>query len=482
MATMRFHVPVGVFIAVVLLPVTVLGQTSSLTYAKDIAPLLNAKCVTCHRPGEVAPMSLMTYNDVRPWARAIKSKVVSRQMPPWYAEGEPGKWHNDRRLSQAEIEKISAWADAGAPRGNESDMPAPPRFAQGWNHPSGRPPDVIVEAPEMKVTAEGESPWLFAYVKLPFQGDIWVAASQIVPGNRGAVHHVMVTDVRLPPNVTLDAEGRVQIPQGVPSGPPPGPPPPQTGGGGAPDASGAGDEGFTMGFYGGWEPGIDAAVVFPEGVASHITGTHFMFNLHYQATGRATTDKTRIGLWLQKGPVTHELRGSTVSMGSEVFLVEGKELTGRYTAQVTQDVLPPGTATVLNIPAFAENYRLTNILPVRRELTAYAFQPHMHLRGKSMKYTAVYPDGREEVLINVPKYDFNWQIVYELAKPITLPAGSAIRVEAVWDNSAKNKYNPRPDQEVRWGEQSWDEMMSPLVYGSVQLRNPIVPVTPQPQR
>ena len=151
---MRFHVPVGVFIAVVLLPVTVLGQTSSLTYAKDIAPLLNAKCVTCHRPGEVAPMSLMTYNDVRPWARAIKSKVVSRQMPPWYAEGEPGKWHNDRRLSQAEIEKISAWADAGAPRGNESDMPAPPRFAQGWNHPSGRPPDVIVEAGGVGVEIE----------------------------------------------------------------------------------------------------------------------------------------------------------------------------------------------------------------------------------------------------------------------------------------------------------------------------------------
>ena len=220
-------------------------------------------------------------------------------------------------------------------------------------------------------------------------------------------------------------------------------------------------------------------MVYPEGVAAHIIGTHFMFNLHYQATGRATTDKTRIGLWLQKGPVTHELRGSTVSMGSEVFLVKGKELTGRYTAQVTQDVLPPGMATVLNIPAFAENYRLTNILPVRREMTVYAFQPHMHLRGKSMKYTAVYPDGREEVLINVPKYDFNWQIVYELAKPITLPAGSAIRVEATWDNSAKNKYNPRPDQEVRWGEQSWDEMLSPLVYGSVRLATPVIPVAPQ---
>ena len=225
-----------------------------------------------------------------------------------------------------------------------------------------------------------------------------------------------------------------------------------------------------MGFYGGWEPGVDAAVVFPEGVAEHITGTHFMFNLHYQATGKATTDRTRIGLWLQKGPVTHELRGSTVSMGSEVFLADGKELTGQYTAMVTTDVIPPSMRTVPNIPAFAENYRLMNVLTVRREMTLYAFQPHMHLRGKSMKYTAVYPDGREEVLINVPKYDFNWQIVYELAKPITLPAGSTIHAEATWDNSTKNKYNPRPDQEVRWGEQSWDEMFSPIIRGAVKLQ------------
>ena len=168
--------------------------------------------------------------------------------------------------------------------------------------------------------------------------------------------------------------------------------------------------------------------------------------------------------------------------GGSVYIVDGKELTGQFTAMVTQDVLPPGTVTVPNIPAFADNYRLTSIQPVRQEITLYTFQPHMHLRGKSMKYTVVFPDGREEVLLNVPKYDFNWQIVYELAEPVTLPAGSVIRVEAVWDNSAKNKYNPKPEQEVRWGEQSWDEMFSPIIRSAVQLKSPIIPVTQQSQR
>ena len=152
-----------------------------------------------------------------------------------------------------------------------------------------------------------------------------------------------------------------------------------------------------------------------------------MFNLHYQPSGRATTDKTRIGLWLQKGPVTHELGGlhrRRWGFGGTVYIVDGKELTGQLTAMVTQDVLPPGTVTVPNIPAFADNYRLTSIQPIRQETTLYIFQPHMHLRGKSMRYTAVFPDGREEAPINVPHDDFNWQIVYQFATPVTIPAGT----------------------------------------------------------
>jgi len=464
----RPHATVIWIIAVAVFPAAVAAQTAAPTFAKDIAPLVNAKCVTCHRPGEVAPMSLMTYEEVRPWARAIKAKVVSRQMPPWYAEGEPGKWRNDRRLTQPEIDKLVAWADAGAPRGNASDMPPPPKFAQGWNHPSGRPPDLIIEAPELKVPAEGESPWQNVYAKIPFQGDVWIQASQVVPGNRAVVHHVLVTSTTLPADVSIDAEGRLQLPPGGRgAGGRQGGPPPQAAGGGIPGGLGS--------FSGGWEPGLDNAVSYGPGVAERVSGTHLVFNIHYQPNGRATTDKTRVGLWLQKDPVTHATTGPGIGMGSETFIVEGKELTGRYTAQVTQDLLPPGVKTVPNIPAFAESYRLTQLVPIRRDTVLYSIQPHMHLRGQSAKYTAVFPDGREEVLLNVPRYDFNWQIVYEYATPVMLPAGTTVRVDATWSNSPKNRYNPRADQAIFWGEQSWDEMLSPILRGAVKLESPITP-------
>jgi hypothetical protein len=469
---MRSYVLVGCMITAVLIPAAVFAETPKPTFAKDIAPILYARCAMCHRPGEVAPMSLMSYNDVRPWARAMKVQVVTRTMPPWHAEGEPGKWRNDRRLSQAEIDKIVAWVDVGAPRGNDSDMPAPPRFAQGWNGPDGRPPDVIIEAPEMNVPAEGESPWQYVFVKLPFQGDVWVAASQVVPGNRAAVHHVLVLATTLPPNATVDAQGRMKLGAS---------PAPGTVGSASnarsPQPSGDAIPGGG-GFQAGWEPGIDTALTYGPGVAERIHGTHLLFNLHYQANGHATTDKTRVGLWLQKGSVAYSSVGAGVGLGSETFIVNGKELTGRYTAQVTTDILPPGIKTVPNIPAGDDNYHMTALLPIRQEMVLYSIQPHMHLRGRSMKYTAVYPDGREEELMNLPHYDFNWQIVYEFAKPVTLPAGTTVRVDARWDNSANNRYNPRPDQEVFWGEQSWDEMFSPIMRAVVKLKEPIMPAAP----
>jgi hypothetical protein len=466
---MRSHVAVGSIVVGVLFPAMAFAQTLTPSFGKDIAPILYSRCVMCHRPGEVAPMSLMSYDEVRPWVRAIKNKVVARQMPPWYAEGEPGRWRNDRRLDQAEIDKITAWVDAGAPRGDDTAMPAPPQLAQGWNHPSGKPPDLIIEAPELKVPAEGESPWQNVYVKLPFPGDVWVAAAQVVPGNRGVVHHVLVTSATLPPDSTIDAEGRVKLPSGS-----------EAGGrvARAAQAAGGGVPGGLGGFSAGWEPGVDAPITYGPGVAERLSGTHLVFNIHYQANGHSTTDKTRLGIWLANGPITHSTTGPGVGMGSETFIVGGKELVGRYTAQVTQDVPPPGTKTVPNIPAFAENYRLTQIIPIRQEIVLYSIQPHMHLRGHSISYTAVLPDGRQEGLLNVPRYDFNWQIVYEFAKPVTLPAGTTIHVDATWDNSTQNKYNPGPDREVFWGEQSWDEMLSPILRGVVKLKEPVIPTPP----
>lgn len=423
-------------------------------------------------------MSLMTYNEVRPWARAIKAKIVARQMPPWYAEGEPGKWSNDRRLTQAQIDKVVAWVNAGAPQGTDS-VPAPPQFAHGWNHPSGRPPDLIVEAPEMKVPAEGESPWQFVYVKLPFKGDVWVEAAQVVPGNRAVVHHVLVMPAALPPNAEVDADGRMKLGAAPNQGQSVDPvvraatPRPQPAGDALPGGA-AGD------FSAGWEPGLDTAVTYGPGVAARLSGNYLLFNLHYQPNGHATTDRTRVGIWLQKDPVSYTGGGTGLGLGSETFIVNGKELTGRYTAQVTLDVPPPGTKTVPDIAAGDPDYRLTALLPIRQDMVLYSIQPHMHLRGKSMKYTAVYPDGREEELLNVPHYDFNWQIVYNYAKPVKLPAGTTIRVDAKWDNSANNKYNPHPDQVVYWGEQSWDEMFSPILRAVAPLKEPIMPTAPVP--
>jgi hypothetical protein len=468
---MRAQVPIGWIIAAALFPATASAQASNPSFAKDIAPILYSRCVMCHRPGEVAPMSLMSYDEVRPWARAIKNKVVARQMPPWYAEGEIGKWRNDRRLTQAEIDKIAAWVDAGTPRGDDSDLPALPQLAEGWNHPSGKPPDLIIEAPELKVSAEGENPWQNVYVKIPFESDVWVAAAQVLPGNRAVVHHIVVTSTTLPPDASVDAEGRLTLPGGSldPAGRVSNTRPAQAAGGTFP---GLGS------FFAAWEPGVDVPMSYGPDIAERISGTHFVFNIHYQANGHAVTDKSRVGLWLQRGPVKHTTTGPSVGMGSETFIFDGKELAGRYTAQVTTDIPPPGVKTVPNIPAGAENYRLTVLLPIRQEMVLYGIQPHMHVRGRSIKYTAAFPDGREEELLSVPHYDFNWQIVYDFAKPVTLPAGTTVRVEATWDNSTKNKYNPRPDREVLWGEQSWDEMLSPQLRAVVQLKSPIIPTLP----
>ena len=465
----RVRAQFGWLIAVVLFPAMAEAQSSTPSFAKDVAPILYSRCATCHRPGEVAPMSLMSYTEVRPWVRAIKAKVVSRQMPPWSAEGEPGKWHNDRRLTQAEIDKLVAWVDAGAPRGDDSGVPGPPQFAAGWNHPSGKPPDLIIEAPELKVPADGETPWQNVYVKLPFQGDVWVEGAQVLPGNRPVVHHIVVTSTTLPAEATIDAEGRLTLPGGA------------DGARRQRPAQGANTGNIPGGFgsfSAAWEPGVDVANSYGPEIAERISGTHLVFNIHYQANGRETKDKSRVGIWLQRNPVQYSATGPGVGVGSETFIFDGRELAGRYSAQVTQDILPAGVQTVPNIPAHAENFRLTQIFPVRRDMELFSIQPHMHVRGRSIRYTAVFPDGREEELLNVPRYDFNWQIVYQYAKRVTLPAGTTIRVDATWDNSTKNKYNPSPEKEVLWGEQSWDEMLSPTLRGVVKLDSPITPNAP----
>ena len=364
-----------------------------VTFAKDVAPILYNRCVECHRAGEIAPMSLVTYNEARPWAKAIKQKVLDRSMPPWLAAPENNHFRNDRRLSEREISIITNWVDAGAPKGDDKDLPAPPKFEQGWA--IGKPDAVIALDEEVAVPPEGVIPYKYLTVQTNFTEDKWVQAAEIRPGNRKVVHHIIIFVQEPGGKTELSGEGR------------PG-------------------RGFKLcGFAPGEQP-----KVFPPGTARLIKkGSKLTFQMHYTPSGEATTDRSYVGLVFSKTPV------------------QKIALTG--TATNARFVIPPGD----------DNYEVRSSWTAPEDVRIVDLMPHMHVRGKDFTYTAVYPDGRSEVLLRVSKYDFNWQLLYQFKDPMFLPKGSRLDCVAHFDNSARNKYNPDPAREVRWGDQTWEEMM-----------------------
>jgi len=389
------------------------------TFTKDVAPILNDRCVVCHRPGDIAPMPLQTYEQVRPWASAIKEVVLLRRMPPWFADPRHGQFRNDRRLSQAQVDTLIAWASAGAPRGDAKDLPPPPKFPDGWTN--DRPPDLVVEMPvEVKVPATGVLDMQNYYVKVPFTEEKFVEAVELRPGNRAVVHHSIVNIVTLPDDTT--AEQRVS--------------------------------GKKLGRTGwkliGQAPG-KGFERHHEGTAKRIVpGSYFEFNMHYTPTGkREETDRTVLGLWFARGPVQHEVM--TTSAAQELYLNDKK---------ITRRELP-------NIPANAPNWAIAGKMNVKDDITVYSLSPHMHFRGKDMKFTVTHPDGREQVILNVPNYHYQWQLNYEFETPVKVPGGSVITVLAHFDNSRNNPRNPAPDEEVIWGQQSWNEMFIPWMEYSV---------------
>jgi len=366
---------------------------STVTFTKDVAPILYDRCVDCHRPGEIAPMSLLTYNEARPWAKAIKEKVLDRSMPPWLASAENHLFKNDRRLSQKEIDTIAAWVDAGAPKGNDHDLPSQPKFEQGWS--IGKPDAVISLDQAVAVPAEGVIPYKYLTVQTNFTEDKWVQAAEIRPGNRKVVHHVIIF-VQEPGNRTeLTGEAR-------------------------------GGMGYKLcGFAPGEQP-----KVFPPGTARLIKkGSKLTFQMHYTPNGEATTDRSYVGLIFSKTPV------------------QKTALTG--TAINSRFVIPAGDA----------NFEVLSSWTATDDVRIIDLMPHMHVRGKDFTYTAVYPDGHSEVVLQVSKYDFNWQLLYQFTEPLFLPKGARLDCVAHFDNSARNKYNPDPAKEVRWGDQTWEEMM-----------------------
>ncbi|MGA3043396.1 MAG: thiol-disulfide isomerase [Bryobacteraceae bacterium] len=391
------------------------GDTRMVTFHKDVQPLLQQRCQICHRAGEAAPFSVATYQQVRPWAKAIREAVLTRKMPPWFADAAPGTFSNDNRLSQEEIDTLTAWADAGAPAGDPKDAPKPVVFAQGWRIGN---PDVILEMPEeFHVPASGEVAWQYFAVPTKFTEDKWIQAAEARPGNPAAVHHIRVFARAPGSKAFMELDSQTSQDRQHPKEPP------KDDGSGVLIGPDIGAEELAA-----FVPGGDPVELQPGQALLVKAGSDLVVEVHYTTTGKPQTDRSRVGFVFANRP-PH--------------------------VRVTE----VGTANFnFRIPAGAANHRVDSRITLREDMTVLSVWPHMHLRGKAMQLRAVYPSGESEVLLNVPHYDFNWQMSYVLAKPRLLPKGTRLETVVFFDNSANNPSNPDPKADVYWGDQTWEEM------------------------
>ena len=431
------------------------------TFTKDVAPIVFDKCVSCHRPGEVAPMSLLTYEEVRPWAKAIEAKVKSGEMPPWGADPRYGKFSNDRTLTPAQIDTIVAWVKNGAPKGDDADMPKAPALVTGWIF--GTDPDFVLEMPtEYHVPPEGELNMLNFYAPVPFKEDRFTRQLEWRPGNRAAIHHGVASVGTLPEGSKLDDQGQLFFADGTMEND------------FATQSTARRRTNFKFNLVVDYDPGRYAIPAHSDELGLRIpAGTYMRFNLHYQPTGKPETDRSRIGMWFNTRTDVQEVYRkqagdalpTAVDSRKGFFTVQGVSETWDFNNGREETHWPL-------IPAFADNYSVMGVTPVTEAITVYGFTPHMHLRGKDMTWYVTYPDGRRETLLSVPNYHFNWQFYFDLAQPIKIPAGSTITNVAHYANTPNSKYNPAPDKDVYWSEQSWDEMYCPFIAYSIDSEAP----------
>lgn len=348
-------------------------------------------------------MSLLSYAEVRPWAKAIRESVLSRKMPPWFADPKYGHFANDPSLAPSEIDTLARWADAGAPPGDPRDAPAPRAWPRGWNIGT---PDVIFEMPQaFAIPASGAIEYQYLILPTHFRQDRWVQKVEVRPSDRAAVHHAVVY-IREPGAEWL--EGR---PSGQPFG--------------LPIAKSLTTSDILLVYT----PG-NSTDQWPHGMAKKIkAGSDLVLQVHYTAHGKASADRTRIGIVFAKEPPRQAVL--TLQMGNDRF------------------VIPPGDA----------NFRVSVSGTLPNPALLISMFPHMHLRGKAFEYFIAGENGKFTPLLKVNHYDFNWQLNYRLATPLPLPAGTRLLCEGYFDNSANNPRNPDPNAEVRFGEQSWEEMM-----------------------
>lgn len=395
------------------------ATNSSPTFNKDVLPILQQNCQTCHRPGEVAPMSLLTYSDARPWAKAMKAAVASKKMPPWFADQKYGHFKNAMVLSEADINTIVSWADSGAPEGDAKDKLAPVSFPDGWSIK----PDVVVKMPKpFIVPAKGTIEYKYIVVKTNFDKDLWVTGAEMRPGNSKVVHHGKVW-VRPPgsdwmakaiPGEAYDNKNNRDI-MGKRS---------------AESAEGEID------ILGKFNPGLGAQEFTDEASAKLVPkGSDLVFELHYTADGEDTPDVSEVALTLAKAAPTTRRYYYTSGPSANNLVIPAGNANAEVVGEVTVD---------------------------RDDVHLVYMQPHMHLLGKDMEIRAVYPTGEMQTLLYA-KWDFNWQQGYQMAEPLPLPKGTRLISIVHFDNSANNPFAPTPDKEVLWGDQTWDEMSNLFV-------------------
>jgi hypothetical protein len=402
------------------------------TFTKDVAPVLYKNCTQCHRPGEIAPMSLLTYKDARPWAKSMRDEVSDGTMPPWHADAPHGTFLNDRSLTDAEKDVIIKWANGGAPEGDPKDLPALPSYAEGWA--LGKPDAVFEMSEEYKLPADGTIQYEYFYLPTNFTEPKWVKSIEIRPGNRSVVHHVLVyyrstPDMQrtgvLRPNAAL-MKTPPESNEGIHLNKPQQGLPPRR-------------------ILATYAPGTSYQIA-PEGTAFRLeAGGIIELQMHYTTKGEAATDRTKVGLVFAKEPAAKEVRPSQFFNGS------------------------------FTLPAGAANVEVQMDAEFLQDATVWGLFPHTHLRGKKWDYKLILPDGTSKTILSVPKYDFNWQTYYMFKEPLQVPKGAKIVSTAWYDNSAVNKSNPDPKVDVKWGDQTWEEMQyTGILFTPSQAPTPIV--------
>jgi len=373
------------------------NDDSEVTYSNQVARIFQDRCVGCHREGQIAPFAMTNYDEVAGWGEMIAEVVGESRMPPWHAAPKHGVFANDSRLSSEEQEMIFEWVANGCPEGDVANLPEPREYPVGWMMP--QEPDQVIYFGDKPVSikAEGVEAYRHYMVDPGFTEDKWVTWAECMPGNPQVVHHIIVF-IRPPGR---KARSRSEDP----------------------DIRG-------FGFLAGFAPGT-RPIEFPPGMAKKIpAGSQLVFQMHYTPCGSPQEDLSSVGLvFVDPAEITHQV--STTATSNHTFAI------------------PPG----------AFNHKVEATHTFTRDTTLLSMFPHMHIRGKAFRYEATYPDGSHEILLDVPQYDFNWQNSFILAEPKALPKGTEIHCTAWFDNSSDNPSNPDPTEEVRWGPQTWHEMM-----------------------